>query len=176
MRFIFLMRCVLVQVGFALVVGMGLVSCAGPQVSVEEEVMSAEVLRAVNHERVKRGLGRVAADRRLQQLASPHGGFLVRHVYPNRGRPSREVAHAHFKKRSAQARRQNYRVLSEVVMVGYAGDLSAVPERTIKGWLTSPSHRRAILNKDRKVMGVETRLPGDGRYFVVGLLSNGRGR
>jgi uncharacterized protein YkwD len=54
--------------------------------------------------------------------------------------------------------------------------LSAVAERTIKGWLNSTNHRRAILHPDRRVMGVETRLPADGRYFVVGILSNGRGR
>ena len=61
-------------------------------------------------------------------------------------------------------------------MIGYAGDFSAAAARTIKGWLNSPSHRGAILHPDRRVMGAETNLPVDGRYFVVGLLSNGRRR
>ncbi len=138
--------------------------------------MSSRVLQAVNQERVKRGLGTVVPDAGLRRLAIGHGNFLMRNVHPSKRKPTREMAHANFKQRASQATKEKYQVLSEVVMVGYAGDLSAVPQRTITGWLNSPAHRKAILNKDRKIMGVETRLPADGRYFVVGLLSNGRGR
>lgn len=138
--------------------------------------MSRQVLKGVNQERARRGLRPVASDGSLRMLASQHASFLVHNVDPTRGKPRSSTAHAGFKLRSRNAAKQGYQVVSEVVMIGYAGDLSAVAERTIKGWLNSTNHRRAILHPDRRVMGVETRLPADGRYFVVGILSNWRGR
>ena len=150
-------------------------SCGAPSSQSRENAMSSRVLQAVNRERVQRGLGTVKADAGLRRLAAGHGEYLVRNVHPAKRKPTKEMAHANFQERAAQATKEKYQVLSEVVMVGYAGDLSAVAERTILGWLNSPSHRRAILNGDRKIMGVVTRLPADGRYFVVGLLSNERG-
>jgi uncharacterized protein YkwD len=150
-------------------------SCGGSSSQSQENAMSSRVLQAVNHERVQRGMSAVQPDAGLRRLAAGHGNYLVRNVHPAKRKPTKEMAHANFQERAAQATKEKYRVLSEVVMVGYAGDLSAVAERTIEGWLNSPSHRRAILHPDRKIMGVATRLPADGRYFVVGLLSNERG-
>ncbi len=157
-----------------LVIAFLLSSCAGVSVRATEITTSAKVMRFVNQERAKRGLGRVVPDEGLRTLAQGHSGFLVGNVYPQQGKPTRSAAHGGFQDRAKKAREAKYVVLSEVVMIGYRGNLSAVAERTIQGWLNSPGHRRAILNKDRHIMGIETRLPGDGRYFVVGLLSNGK--
>ena len=152
-------------------------SCGGAPLNREAEgTASQQVLKGVNQERVKRGLAPVASDGQLSSLAGQHASFLERNVDPTRGKPRASSAHAGFKQRSRNAEKLGYQVVSEVVMIGYAGDLSAVATRTIKGWLNSKSHRGAILNPDRRVMGVETRLPADGRYYVVGILSNGRGR
>lgn len=137
---------------------------------------SRKVIRFVNQERARRNLPVLATDRRLAELAEAHVGFLVRSVDPTRGKPSARTAHHGFKPRAARAESAGYRILSEVVMIGYAGDLQAVAERTLQGWLTSPSHREAILHPDRRVIGVTTRVLPDHRYFVVGLLSDGRGR
>lgn len=158
-------------------VGSFFVSCSGVSSGRNTEYStSLEVLRQVNRERSRRGLQTVRPDPTLSWVAGEHASGLVRSVDPTRGRPSHSAAHAGFRQRSKKAEAQGYRVVSEVVMIGYAGDLSAVAARTIRGWLQSSSHRGAILHPDRRVMGVETRLPADGRYFVVGILSNGRGR
>ena len=149
-------------------------SCGQSSSRAAENAASAGVLQAVNRERVSRGLSKVTFDQGLKTLAADHSSFLVRNVYPQNQKPTREVAHANFKSRAERAEKKKYQVLSEVVMIGYAGDLSAVPERTLQGWLNSPNHRRAILNPRRRVMGIETRLPSDQRYFVVGLLSDGQ--
>lgn len=146
-----------------------LVSCGGVSSNRSaENFTSQQVLRGVNQERAKRGLQPLVPDGQLGLLAGQHASYLARNVDPTRGRPRPSAAHAGFKQRSRRAEKQGYRVVSEVVMIGYAGDLSAVAGRTIKGWLSSASHRAAILHPDRRVMGVETRLPADGRYFVVG--------
>ncbi len=168
------MKRFLTQGALALVGALIFSSCGNSSNRDTENATSVRVLQAVNQERAERGLGRVVADTGLQKIAVGHGGYLARNVYPSKRKPTGAVAHANFQGRARRARKEKYQVLSEVVMIGYAGDLSAVPQRTIKGWLNSPDHREAILNKDRKVMGIETRLPEDGRYFVVGLLSNGQ--
>jgi len=148
-------------------------SC-GLSVRQTEVATSDRVLTLVNLERAKRGLPKVVPEPGLREIAGEHGDFLAANVFPQRKKPTRGAAHAGFQERAKRAREERYYVLSEVVMVGYAGDLNAVAERTIAGWLRSPDHREAILNKDRGIMGIETRLPADGRYFVVGLLSNGK--
>lgn len=141
-----------------------------------ENAASVEVLRAVNRERAQRGLVQLRPDAGLKALAGTHTSYLRSTVDPRRGKPTNAMAHANFGSRAKKGEAAGYRVVSEVVMIGYAGDLSAVAQRTVKGWLSSPGHRAAILNPDRRVMGVETSLPADQRYFVVGILSNGRGR
>lgn len=168
------MKSLFMQSLLFLAVAIFLSSCGGTSIRTTENATSARVMNLVNQERAKMGLGRVVLEGGLRQMAAGHAGFLERNVSPLSGRPSKSMAHYGFQERAKMARERNYLVLSEVVMIGYAGDLSAVAERTIQGWLSSPSHRKAILNPDRRIMGIETRLPADGRYFVVGLLSNGK--
>ena len=139
-----------------------------------ENATSVQVLRAVNREREQRGLGQLVPDAGLRELAGQHASYLTRAVDPTRGKPTSAMAHANFRSRAKKGEAAGYRVVSEVVMIGSEGDLSAVARRTVTGWLSSPSHRAAMLHKDRRVMGVGTRLPVDRRYFVVGILSNGR--
>jgi len=112
----------------------------------------------------------------LRMLASQQTSFLVHNFDPTRGKQRASKALAGFKLRSRNAAKHGYQIVSEVVMIDYAGDFSALAERTNKGWLNSTNYRIAILHPDRRVMGVETRLPADGRCFVVGILLNGRGR
>lgn len=168
------MNGVFIKAILVVIMAFQLISCGGASPRAGEKTTSAQILRAVNSERGKRGLRPLVGDEGLRRIAESHAEFLLREVHPAKRRPTREIAHAQFEKRSQRAIKEGYQVLSEVVMIGYAGDLSAVPQRTIRGWLNSPAHRRAILQGDRKVMGIETRLPADGRYFVVGLLSNGK--
>jgi len=137
---------------------------------------SARVLKLVNGERAKRGLAPVRSDDGLRLMAEDHAIDLAATVDPTRGKPSRQTAHRGFDRRAREATRKGYLVLAEVVMIGYAGDLNAVARRTVRGWLGSWSHRTAILDGDRRIMGISTRIMADGRYFVVGLLSNGRSR
>jgi len=107
-------------------------------------------------------------------MANDHAGQLARSVDPTTGKPSQRIAHQGFKERAALARSLGYLVLSEVVMVGYSGDLGEVAGRSVRGWLASANHRPAILHPDRRLIGVATRILTDGRYFTVGLLSNAR--
>ena len=151
-----------------------LFSSCGQSSGASENATSVRVLEAVNRERVSRGLGEVRFDGGLKKIAGEHASFLAKNVYPQNKKPTREMAHANFKERGVKAKRKKYHSLSEVVMIGYAGDLDAVAERTITGWMNSPGHRKSILDPSRRVMGVETRLPSDQRYFVVGLLSDGQ--
>ena len=132
------------------------------------------IFMLVNRERSRRGLQEVRFDAGLQELAARHARVLASSIDPTRGKPSHREAHQGFDARSRRARALGYLVLAEVVMIGYAGDLNAVPERSLRGWLGSPGHRSAILHKDRRLMGVASRILPDGRYFVVGLLSNRR--
>lgn len=139
-----------------------------------DQATSRQVIQRLNRERGDRGLGPLVFDAGLTRMADEHARRLARSVDPTTGKPSQRVAHQGFKERAALARSLGYLVLSEVVMVGYAGNLQAVAERSVRGWLSSASHRPAILHPDRRLIGVATRILADGRYFTVGLLSNAR--
>lgn len=141
-----------------------------------DQATSARVIYLVNQERAKRGLQQVRSEEGLRRMAEQHVLDLAASVDPTRGKPSSAMAHKGFKERSDVALAQGYRVISEVVMIGYAGNLNAVAERTLRGWVRSSSHRAAILQGDRRIIGVSTRILKDGRYFVTGLMSNGRVR
>jgi uncharacterized protein YkwD len=161
----------------ALVLPCALSSCGSAEFSgVFRRSDEDRLLALVNRERSRRGLEKLRADKGLRSMADEHAGVLVKRVDPTRGRPSFQAAHQGFNNRAKQAREQGYLVLSEVIMIGYAGDFQAVPERTLKGWLGSSEHRSAILHEDRRLMGIASRVLPDQRYFVVGLLSNGRFR
>lgn len=162
-----------------LVLPLVLASCGTGNLPVEADPLASRsvderVLALVNRERSRRGLEKVRLDPGLQQMAARHALALARRVDPSKKRPSHATAHQGFDARARQARTDGYLVLSEVVMVGYGGDLGAVPERTVQGWLGSTEHRNALLQRDRRLMGIASRIVQDGRYFVVGLLSNGQ--
>jgi uncharacterized protein YkwD len=154
-----------------------LVSCGGLTTKSDrryDQATSDKVIRRVNQERADRGLPLLTRNPGLAQMASQHAARLAGSVDPTIRKPTRAMAHQGFKDRAARARSEGYLVLSEVVMVGYAGNLAAVADRSVKGWLSSSLHRAAILHPDRRLIGVASRILEDGRYFTVGLLSNGR--
>jgi uncharacterized protein YkwD len=105
----------------------------------------------INHERQRRGLRRLASNRRLSRAALSHTIDMVEHRYFSHvskvglGPIDRLRAAGYLR----QARRW---AVGENLAWGIGG--LGTPRAMVAGWMTSPGHRRNILNRSFGEIGV----------------------
>ena len=106
--------------------------------------LAAEVVRLVNIERAKRGAAPLALSRKLNNSAQFHANFMAKndcfkHLCPTEPDLGRRVLNAGYK----------WRAVGENIAAGQP-DAAEV----VAGWMTSPGHRKNILNPRYKEIGV----------------------
>lgn len=124
--------------------------CAGANASIASAGTAgqAHAIRClINRARAARGLRRLRASRSLARAARRHSRDMVRrsyfdHVSPGGGSPLR------------RARRAGWRgaTLGETLACGAGGYATAAA--TVRGWLRSRAHRRILLSRRLRVIGI----------------------
>lgn len=115
------------------------------------DVASRAAVCLVNAERARQGLRRLRVDRALTQAAERHSRHMVRsaffsHVSPNGAGPSERL------------RRSGYILRNRAWRVGEAlawgTGTSATPTAIVAAWMASPPHRRILLGRGFREVGV----------------------
>jgi uncharacterized protein YkwD len=110
-----------------------------------------DTLRFVNKARATRGLPALKADKRLAQAARAHSLDMVAHGYFDHVAPNGEGLRARVA-RTGWLRRRFPWQLAENLAWG-TGDL-ARPEAIVAAWMGSPPHRRIMLSRTLRVVGI----------------------
>ncbi|MBB4665247.1 CAP domain-containing protein [Conexibacter arvalis] len=144
----------------------GACSAAAARVAVSAETIStatSATLCLLNRERSRRGLRPLKLDRHLSAVARAHSRDMVRRGYfehnsPNGRTPFDRILATRYVPRGASwALGEN---------IGWGTDELAQPASLVNAWMKSPGHRRNILDKRFReigigiVTGVPTRDPG----------------
>ena len=117
-------------------------------------VVRAATLCLINVERTGRGLRPLRADRQLRRVAQGYTSQMVSQGF------FAHVGNDGSTLRSRVARATNYLTNNRVAQWSLgenlywgSGDL-ATPEQSVKAWLNSPGHRRNMLNKTFRDIGI----------------------
>jgi uncharacterized protein YkwD len=111
----------------------------------------ADTLRLLNAARATRGVPPLKADRRLAIAARAHSLDMVAHGYFDHVAPNGEGLRARVAHTGWLRRRFPWQ-LAENLAWG-TGNL-ATPEATVAAWLHSPAHRRIMLARALRVVGL----------------------
>lgn len=106
----------------------------------QNNAQAKQVLKLINKERSKRGLRKLKLDKQLTNAAVKRAAEIAIYVprtSPHK-RPNGKIAKTVFK-----------RVNNECCAEGYAS-----PKGAVRGWITSKTHRRLILDKKAKSIGI----------------------
>ncbi len=108
------------------------------------DALAAEVVRLVNIERAKHGAPPLTMNRELNKSALFHANFMAEndcfnHLCPNEPNLGRRARDAGY----------DWRAVAENIAAGQDGAAEVVA-----GWMTSPGHRKNILNPRYKEIGV----------------------
>lgn len=121
---------------------------------------------AVNRERVRRGLARLAWDDEIAAVARAHSRRMrdlkfFAHEDPERGSMAARLKRA----------RVPYRAAAENLFVeqGYRKPV----EQAVKAWLNSPGHRRNLLGRDFTRTGMGVASDGRGKYWFTQIFVGG---
>ena len=106
----------------------------------------AAVIRAINAQRAANGLPALRRDRSLTTLARAHSAHMVAHERFSHGAFGRRIAH------TAWAHRRAHWAAGETLAWG-TGALGT-PDGVVAAWMQSPHHRRILLNRRYRVIGV----------------------
>ncbi len=133
---------------------------AQPVVTAENADIEMRVLNAINAERRARRLRPLTLSAQLTQAARWHTRDMA---------ASGRLDHTSSNGADLGARLKSvcyaWRTAGENIAAGYGGDVS----RVIKGWMNSPGHRAAILNRDYTEAGIgySVNLSSTFQYFYT---------
>jgi uncharacterized protein YkwD len=122
-----------------------LCATAGERAPAEDDAIEAAVLKGVNAERRSRRLRPLVVNVQLTQAARLHARDMAK---------AGKLDHAGTDGSDLVMRLgrvcYGWRAAGENIAAGYGGDV----KRVVKGWMDSPPHRAAILNKDYAEIGI----------------------
>ncbi|MFJ6606176.1 CAP domain-containing protein [Streptomyces lydicus] len=112
---------------------------------------AARILELVNNERAKAGCSPLALNAKLTKAAQDHSKDMaahrnMSHTGSDGSDPGARITRAGY----------NWSAYGENVAYGYSS-----PESVMKGWMSSPGHKRNILDCSFKELGVGLAQPGD---------------
>ncbi|WP_204113009.1 CAP domain-containing protein [Shimia biformata] len=148
--------------GLAAILGLGAAggawACKAPG---NERAMIETAMKLLNSERRKKGLGPVSYDSRLGRAATSHACDMARmeemtHYGPRGGTPVDRLRTVGY----------SWSYLSENVARGHQS-----AESVNNGWVTSPGHRKNMLNRKAKQAAVGVRQASDGRLYWTMVLA-----
>lgn len=105
------------------------------------------VLCLINHARVSHGLPRLRASAALTRAARAHSGDMVRRRYFDHTSPGGSDP-------LQRARRAGWRGYALGETIAYGGGALGTAAVTVRGWLDSPPHRRILLRRGLREIGI----------------------
>lgn len=127
-----------------------------------QDALAIEVLRLVNAERAKAGLGSLTLDSSLSSVAKKHSEDMKSNNY---------FDHTNLKGQSPFDR-----LKSAGIAYTTAGENIAMGQKTaqsvVSGWMNSSGHRANILNKNFGRMGLGTAKTYSGGYYWTQIFTN----
>jgi uncharacterized protein YkwD len=138
------------------------------------ELVEEKILRFTNEERVKRGLPRLRSSHALTFLAKVHCDNMCR-----TGRFEHESRKFPKGWRTFGSRLQRAGLGSGAENIGYQslhGNSNRWARKMVKGWMNSPSHRKNILDRRFRYLGVGIRPCGNKSGFAAQVFSPRSGK
>jgi uncharacterized protein YkwD len=131
-----------------------------PETQVEDPEVEKQILNAINAERRARRLRPLTLNAQLAQAARWH----TRDMAANDRLDHTSSTGADLGARLKSAC-YGWRTAGENIAAGYGGDVT----RVVKGWMNSPSHRAAILNREYTEAGIgySVNLSSTYQYFYT---------
>lgn len=127
-----------------------------------QDALAVEVLRLVNVERAKAGLGALTLDSGLSSVAKKHSEDMKNNNY---------FDHTNLKGQSPFDRLKNagisYTTAGENIAMG-----QKTAQSVVSGWMNSSGHRANILNKNFGKMGLGTAKTYSGGYYWTQIFTN----
>ena len=136
--------------------------------AIEPTSAEKKVVRLVNKERVKRGLAPLKLKASLLRAARAHSRQLARrgvltHTSANGDGVARRLIRHGYERRGYR-----YWTVGENVARATSGSLFATPAGVVHLWMASTAHRRAILKRNVRNIGVGmARTAGGQRYYTL---------
>jgi len=106
----------------------------------------------LNEERASRGLKPLVSNTQLRRAAQKHSLEMVRNAFFDHVSPEGSTLMSRVRKGTLYLRNALNFALGENIAWG-AGSL-ATPAKTVEGWMESPDHRRNILNRRYRHIGI----------------------
>jgi uncharacterized protein YkwD len=119
--------------------------------SLGETRTARATLCLLNAERAARGLGKLRADARLRRAADKHAGDMVARRYFAHESKSGATFVARIKRTGWTRSRRSWRVGENI---GYGSGSLSTPRAMVRGWMNSAGHRRNILARQFRLIGV----------------------
>jgi uncharacterized protein YkwD len=132
----------------------GAASCSGADSSPAELGQTATVditLCLLNEERASRGLDALRADSKLRRAADGHAGDMVAKHYFNHDSKSGATFVTRIKRTGWTRSRRSWTVGENI---GYGSGSYATPRSMVKGWMDSSGHRKNILARQFRMIGI----------------------
>ena len=106
----------------------------------QDNAQAKEVLRLINKERTKRGLKKLKLDKQLTKSAVTRAAEISIYI---------PATSPHKRPNGKLAKNINKRIIYECCAEG-----DSSPSSVVKGWMSSPPHRKGILLKNAKTVGI----------------------
>jgi len=121
----------------------------------------SQILTLINRERTKIGLGQLAWDSRLADLARRYSEKMARdHLFEHIDSDGNDVV-----ARARQSRIRGWSKIGEnLFMCRPTYDLAVL---SVRGWMHSPSHRENILDPEWQTTGIGIAYARDGRTYIT---------
>jgi uncharacterized protein YkwD len=127
-----------------------------------------QLMRAINQKRVKHHLAKVHLRTSLVTAARSHSTEMGAQQYFAHNSPSGECWSARLIRCGyTKSGYSFWRAGENIFMV--SGIYAAFPQTAVKAWMKSPAHRRVILTKRFRDIGVGSVMSGDTRYVTLDL-------
>ncbi len=121
-----------------------------------------QLLKLTNDSRIQAGLAPLQFSPHLMVAARNHSRDMAARGYLGHDSPAGDTPADR-----ARAAGINYDELAENIYSDNATDADALPERVIKSWLRSRTHRMNLLSPDFRLSAVGIARAHDGNYFVT---------
>lgn len=153
---------------------------------IDIEALEQRIHQLANHERVKRGLTPLAWNPVVQQVARRHSRDMARrHYFAHLSPEGHDLAYRYSQQgfvcqiqvgsavymgseniyETSLYEARDY--VGEVVTRTYWKDLENIAQTIVKGWMSSPTHRRNLLEPSWQTHGIGVAISGDDRVYAT---------
>ena len=112
---------------------------------------AADTLRAMNAARATHGVAPLRADARLARAARGHSRDMVAHGYFEHVTPGGLGLRERVGRTGWTRHRPRWRLAENI---GWGTGILATPQAIVDAWLASPAHRRILLSRGLRVVGI----------------------